>query len=62
MDGKKSNIELLKIKFYPHKTSHKMTKYETIMVRTVDTDVVVILIAHIQDISAQEVWIAFGMG
>ena len=32
------------------------------MVRTVDTDVVVKLISHIQDILAQEVWIAFGIG
>ena len=36
--------------------------FKKIMVRTVDTDVVVILISHIQDILAQEVWIAFGIG
>ena len=35
--------------------------FKKIMVRTVDPDVVVILISHIQDILAQEVWIAFGI-
>ncbi len=32
------------------------------MVRTVDTDVVVIAVAHFQDISLSEFWIAIGTG
>ena len=33
-----------------------------VMVRTVDTDVVIIAIAHFLDIGLQELWIAFGTG
>ena len=36
--------------------------HSKVMVRTVDTDVVIIAIAHFLDIGLQELWIAFGTG
>ena len=34
--------------------------HSKVMFRTVDTDVVIIAIAHFLDIGLQELWIAFG--
>ena len=36
--------------------------HSKVMVRTVDTDMVIIAIAHFLDIGLQELWIAFGTG
>ena len=36
--------------------------HSNVMVRTVDTDVVIIAIAHFLDSGLQELWIAFGTG
>ena len=33
-----------------------------IMIRTVDTDVVVLAISHVRNIPVDELWIAFGVG
>ena len=37
-------------------------KYNTLMIRTVDTDVVILAIATVQHLSLSELWIAFGTG
>lgn len=36
--------------------------YRKILIRTVDTDVVVLAVSRVQDLSVDEIWIAFGTG
>ena len=36
--------------------------YKRIAIRTVDTDIVVLAIGHIQSIDIEELWICFGVG
>lgn len=36
--------------------------YRKILIKTVDTDVVVLAVSRVQDVSVDEIWIAFGTG
>ena len=42
---------------------HAISKgYNKIMIRTVDTDVVVLAVAHVRMLDVQELWVSFGVG
>ena len=45
----------------PHIVENIQIKFK-IMVRTIDTDIVVLMVSKMANIDANEVWIAFGTG
>ena len=45
-----------------HALNASHNDHSKIMIRTVDTDVVIFAIAHLQNLNVEELWIAFGTG